>query len=221
MVSWMRINIDNKTNYKVIDKKSQDEWNNDRNDTVGEKIVRPSFNSVSGVGRYSEDVIPVKVEVLEEPVIPSNGLENPLSTSTTFGLFRTATSVIYVIAYALTVLFIMIGGFMVITSSGSPEQIIRGKKSGITEVSQNGWPRQRTINGKFMFTPVIQKETIWRGQCPLCERCCHWHLFLKIGLSKESRQLVTQNNDNDQRRGFSRPLDLFVSWPRCQWRIRI
>jgi len=69
------------------------------------------------------------INVFEGPPTPSgNGAGNPLATSTVTGLVTTITNAIYVISYMLTALFIMIGGFMIITSSGNPEQIIKGRQ---------------------------------------------------------------------------------------------
>jgi len=104
-------------------------------DSAGEYIVTPKgdlssddWGGTSGVD-YSTAGSGVRVNVLEGPPAPTgSGADNPLSTSTIPGLVKIGTRIIYIIAYALTVLFIMIGGFMIITSSGNPEQITKGKK---------------------------------------------------------------------------------------------
>ena len=93
--------------------------------TVGQYFITPSVSGGIGGGLGA----PVTINVFERPTAgPGGGAGNPLSTSTIAGLVKTATNVIYVIAYMLTALLIMIGGFMIITSSGKPEQITKGRK---------------------------------------------------------------------------------------------
>jgi len=89
------------------------------------------YQVISGIsfGAGSIQGTSVKINVFDEPPVPFvSGVENPVATSTVTGLVTTATNAIYVIAYMLTALFIMIGGFMIITSSGKPEQITKGRQ---------------------------------------------------------------------------------------------
>ncbi|MBU4022840.1 pilin [Patescibacteria group bacterium] len=93
--------------------------------TPGEYQVIPGISFGAGSIQGTSAII----NVFDEPPIPTgNGVENPLATSTVAGLVTTVTNAIYVIAYMLTALFIMVGGFMIITSSGNPEQIMKGRK---------------------------------------------------------------------------------------------
>jgi len=96
-------------------------------DSSGEKTLIPRFEFRPSGSYFSGPSM--TINVFERPTFPpGTGAGNPLSTSTIPGLIKTATNVIYIIAYMLTVLFIMIGGFMIITSSGNPEQITKGRK---------------------------------------------------------------------------------------------
>jgi len=101
--------------------------------TVGQYSITPTvaWTTGGGIGGLGGSRVgaPAKINVFEKPTAGSGrGTGNPLSTSTVAGLLKTVTNVIYIIAYSLTVLFIMIGGFMFITSSGNPEQITKGRK---------------------------------------------------------------------------------------------
>ena len=101
--------------------------------TVGQYLITPTVDwTTGGFGVGSRPGAPAKVNVFEAPTLPTSTghatTDNPLSTSTVAGLVKTVTNVVYIIAYMLTVLFIMLGGFMIITSSGNPEQITRGRK---------------------------------------------------------------------------------------------
>jgi len=54
--------------------------------------------------------------------------DNPLAATTTAGLIRSMTNVIFYIVSALAVLLIVVGGFILITSAGNPKQLNQGKK---------------------------------------------------------------------------------------------
>ncbi|MBU3918406.1 pilin [Patescibacteria group bacterium] len=106
---------------------------NHQYNTIGQYSITPSTGWFAGGGfggvPGSRSGAPVVVNVLEgPPVFPGNGAGNPLATSTIAGLVTTITNIVYVIAYMLTALFIMVGGFMIITSSGKPEQITKGRQ---------------------------------------------------------------------------------------------
>ncbi len=59
--------------------------------------------------------------------IPGGSI-NPLVATTTVGLIKDITDRIFIYLSALAVLFVMIGGFNILTAAGSPTQVTKGRK---------------------------------------------------------------------------------------------
>jgi len=89
--------------------------------TPGSKIIK---------GGYSSQVVEKTITVLEAP-IPDPGPDddwNPIESKTISKLIEKITNLVFYLVSSLAVLFIMMGGFYVLTATGNPEQINKGRK---------------------------------------------------------------------------------------------
>ena len=59
---------------------------------------------------------------------PATSTENPLATSTIPGVVNSISNFVVYVISGLALLLVMVGGFYIVTSSGSPEQMTKGKK---------------------------------------------------------------------------------------------
>jgi len=100
-------------------------------DSPGDYKIKIScgYYSVSGsTGGILKDEEIVKVSEAPEPSPPDSDEINPLETTTLEGIVQSLTGLVFYILGGLAVLFIMIGGFFIITAGGSPERINKGRK---------------------------------------------------------------------------------------------
>jgi len=100
-------------------------------DSPGDYKVKIScgYYSTSGsTGGILKDEEIVKVSEAPEPSPPDSDEINPLETTTLEGIAQSLTGLVFYVLSGLAVLFIMIGGFFIITAGGNPERINKGRK---------------------------------------------------------------------------------------------
>ncbi len=89
--------------------------------TAGIKTVR---------GGYSSQMVEEIITVLEQPV-PDPGPDddwNPVESETISKLIEKITNLVFYLISSLAVLFVMIGGYFILTAAGNPEQMNKGRK---------------------------------------------------------------------------------------------
>ena len=93
--------------------------------------LSPGTYQIKGnYGGGSSFLAPTKtITVSEVPAQPPSGENwNPLTATTPEEIIEEFTNLIFYIISSLTVLFIMIGGFYILSAAGNPERINKGKK---------------------------------------------------------------------------------------------
>jgi hypothetical protein len=82
-----------------------------------------------GIGDEGTFTSQETINVIEAPV-PAEPIEtvNPLEATTLAEIINSVANTVFYIITSLAVLFIMIGGFFILSAGGNPAQIIKGKK---------------------------------------------------------------------------------------------
>jgi|AntAceMinimDraft_18_1070375.scaffolds.fasta_scaffold00903_8 hypothetical protein len=91
------------------------------------KVSCGSYSTASGGAMIKdEEIVKVSAKPILDPSVDEDF--NPLEANTLDGIVKSLTGLAFSILSGLAVIFVMIGGFYILTAGGSPDQLKKGKK---------------------------------------------------------------------------------------------